>query len=75
MGLALGLLWLLSGFLRGAHGQGVYGKAHRELRAPTRLRGQRDVTETHRVHQLDLVRDLARARLRVCACLAQQHNR
>lgn len=26
MGLALGLLWLLGGFLRGAHGQGVYGK-------------------------------------------------
>ncbi|XP_075872850.1 MAM domain-containing glycosylphosphatidylinositol anchor protein 2-like [Nelusetta ayraudi] len=24
MGLALGLLWLLGGFLRGAHGQGVY---------------------------------------------------
>lgn len=26
MGLVLGLLWLFTGFLQGAHGQGVYGE-------------------------------------------------
>lgn len=26
MGLVVGLLWLVTGFLQGVHGQGVYGK-------------------------------------------------
>lgn len=86
MGVVFGLLWLFTGFLQGVHGQGVYGKdvisiqfKYFELthaRAPHML-SECDfectraalISEYHK-QQLDLVRDLARVRVRVCACVA-----
>lgn len=69
MGLVFGLLWLFTGFLQGAHGQGVYGKDVTDTQSVccTFVHVKHDVSTIltacnpeHHPHQLDLVRDLAR---------------
>lgn len=57
MGLVLGLLWLFTGFLQGAHGQGVYGEYVTNAHFLPYMFTCSDTIS--RPHRLDLVRDLA----------------
>lgn len=61
MYLVFGLLWLITGFLQGVRGQGVYGKDVTDVQILCSTRSNiytslLDLKATPRPHQLDLVR-------------------